>query len=90
MTRHLNGVKYPLNQEELQDVINRVETKFAKNFFVPSVKKVAVLVHDSDCRCDACVHAYLEAMDKKSAQTLEDMKVAFGQTDVVEEVSYVS
>ena len=76
MARHLNGVKYPKSQEELQVIVDRVEEKFARHIIVPTVapvvmtlaalveSPVTVAQHSEECRCDACVHAYLEAMEK--------------------------
>jgi hypothetical protein len=68
MARHLNGVKHPLGQEALRAVVDRVEARFTGRIIAlvgmaPAVTKKASAPHLEECRCDACVHAFLEAME---------------------------
>ncbi len=102
MARHLNGVKYPKSQEDLQVIVGRVEEKFARHIIVPTSTfvilkvaesvdpKVTVVAHSEECRCDACVHAYLEAMEQRSAQILGEAQVVVKQTQEVElEINFI-
>lgn len=97
MMRHLNGVKYPLSEGDLLDIVSRVEEKFVKHILVPAAAPIVVTVvaqvaafaasvHDEDCRCDACVRAYLEAMEKRSSEHLEEVKKVLEQS---QEINYV-
>ncbi len=55
-------------KEELDVIVRRMEGKLgAEYFYHPTAKVVELAViapHSEECRCDACVHAYLEAMEK--------------------------
>jgi hypothetical protein len=105
MARHLNGVKYPLSDSDLRDVVERVEEKFAQHFIVPVSAPVTLqvsrlesyqpnLTHAEECRCDVCVLAYLETMEKRTAEFAIQLETALApKVEAVivvdEEINYV-
>lgn len=102
MTRCLNGVKHPLSENSLQTVIERVESRFVGSIFIPTTKVVEVVVeipvvdnkvHPETCRCNTCVLAYLDAMEKRINEFADQIEQVNSQQNAesfaTEEINYV-
>lgn len=83
-------------KEELAAIVARTEERLGAHLFYSSAATVqpvvVVAIHPEECRCNACVHVFLEALEKRSAQTLADLQESLGQTpklEVSDDVNYI-
>lgn len=82
--------RQPYTKEELNTLTAKMEARLgAEYFYNPVVKVIDPVVavsHSEKCRCEICVHIYLEAMEKRLAQ-LEEQPVSIDQMIEVTEIT---
>lgn len=89
----------PYTKEQLDELAKRMENRLGAQYFYHPVAKIvevkvvepaAAVSHSEECRCNACVLAYLNAMEKETAKNLQDIQVTMNQTQEISvEVNYI-
>jgi len=77
--------RQPYTKEEKDAIVAQGEVRLGVHNFIDFViEPVVVGLHPEECRCTACIHAYLEAMEKRSAEYTAQL-----EENQIEEINYV-